>query len=784
MLASAGKQSHPTNWPGFAQEGKPHQRSRFVGGSGALLLLLLGLFVLLSPGCLLAAILETPSFRLTLSPETGRYEIQDKQANVTWRSNPYQAQFGAVTVRLNGQPKTLALAKCEIKETAGQLEATFRPLPSQPAASLRVRIQVLEDQRTLEFTYDADPSLAVEKLRLLDDAVWVTDDTKGYVVVPVRLGLLIPADSGLSFTRSFDTYAYEGCHMEMLGLVQNGAAALVTWNDPYVAAEIKSMVTSAPWLKGRQAVSTSLVLRKSAHSFRLQFLGQGDYVTIAKAYQSVAKARGWYVPWSEKLKTNPARAKLFGAINYKLWSLLSRRMSEDSQQEISKRVNWTFAEAAQIAEHLKHDLKLDKVLFTMGGWIHRGYDNQHPDILPTAPECGGDQAFADCARQVMGLGYLFCLHDNYQDMYRDAPSWDESFLNRNPDGTLTTGGHWAGGRAYITCSQKAVELARRPQNLPAVKTLCNANAYFIDTTYAAGLFECFSKEHPLTRVDDLHWKQILSDYARDVFGIFGSECGREWAIPHSDFFEGLTGVSGSYYHNKTLLASVGGVVVPLFELVYRDSIALYGKYGYDITKSTEYVLHHLSIGRPLNYHSIPPHLYWQQTRKPADQQNSDTGLFTRGDNGWTEGLHPLDRFVKNTYEILSPLNELTAQMPMTEHVFLTADRNVQRTVFGQGTDRVEVIINTGIREQFHTSKMGGEVALPRFGFLVEGPTFVAFHATQWNGVNYKSPALFTLRSLDGKPLNQSGRVRVFHGFGDAKIKVGDTLRTVSHEQVF
>ena len=32
---------------------------------------------------------------------------------------------------------------------------------------------------------------------------------------------------------------------------------------------------------------------------------------------------------------------------------------------------------------------MDNVLFTMGGWIHRGYDNQHPDILPAAPECGG-----------------------------------------------------------------------------------------------------------------------------------------------------------------------------------------------------------------------------------------------------------------------------------------------------------------------------------------------------------------------------------------------------------
>ncbi|HUU11272.1 MAG TPA: DUF5696 domain-containing protein [Phycisphaerae bacterium] len=293
-------------------------------------------------------------------------------------------------------------------------------------------------------------------------------------------------------------------------------------------------------------------------------------------------------------------------------------MNDESTQEESHRVNWTFDEARQIAEHLKRDLALERVLFIMGGWIHRGYDNQHPDVLPTAPECGGDEAFARCCRRVRELGYILSLHDNYQDIYRDSPSWDESCLQRNPDGKPTVGGRWAGGRAYITCARRAVDLAKRPQNLAAVEKLSGADSYFIDTTYAAGLQECFSKEHPLTRADDMKYKQALSDYAREVFGSFGSECGREWAVPHADFFEGLTGVSGSYYHNKGLLDALGAAPVPLFEMVYRDCIAMYGKYGYDINQAAEYVLDHVGIGRPLNYHSIPPHLYWKQWSGKAE----------------------------------------------------------------------------------------------------------------------------------------------------------------------
>lgn len=734
--------------------------------------------------------LDTAFLRVRVLAENGSYEILDKQTNVTWRSNPYAPRFGLVVLNLDGNRQPANLDRCEVKRVSGGLEATFQPLSDRPEVWLRVRIRALEDGKTLAFSYAAADDLAVESVRLLDDALWTTDAEKGYVIVTPRMGLLIPADSGLKFTETYDTYAYEGSHMEMAGVVKSGATALITWDDPYVAVEVKSEKPQAAWVRGKQVLSTSVVLRKSAQSVRIRFLGKGDYVTIAKAYRQIATARGLLVPWADKLKANPERQKLFGAINYKLWALLDREMNEESTKEEVLKIVWTFDEAAQVAEHLKNDLKLDKVLFVMGGWIHRGYDNQHPDILPAAPECGGDEALARCARRVMDLGYLFCLHDNYQDIYRDSPSWDESLIMKLPDGSLAKGGRWWGGRAYLTCSQKALELAKRPQNLPAVKQLTAANSYFIDTTYAAGLQECFDPQHPLTRADDMRWKQALSDYARDLFGVFGSEDGREWAIPHSDFFEGLTGVDGTYFHGLDKMKKVGGVSVPLFEIVYRDSIALYGKYGFDIFKSADYVLYHLSIGRPLNYHDVPAHLYWKEAAAlPAaagatEKTPGDPAVFTRGDGGWAEGLHPFDRFVKNTYEVLSPLNELTAQMQLTQHQFLTSDRKVQRTVFGEGAEQVEVIVNASARNFTQRCKTGRTVVLPPNGFLVESPTFVAFHALSWNGLAYTSAPLFTLRSLDGKPLSQSGQVRVYHAFGDKRLKLGKAVREIEKEAVF
>ncbi|MBI5388490.1 MAG: hypothetical protein HZA90_27815 [Verrucomicrobia bacterium] len=883
----------------------------------ALLSLVFG-FGIVACGAALAepAVLETAQMRFSLFPETGRYEILDQQAGVRWQSNPQQARFGVATLGVGGRPQQVALARCEVRRVGEGLEVTFRPLAEQPHAVLLVRLKPAAGG-ALDFSYQADPALNTESVRLLDEALWTTDAAQGYAVVPVREGLFIPADSGKAFTQRFGTYDYEGCHMAMAGFVNAGAAALLTWDDPYVTLELKSVVTNAPWLQGRQALLPSLSLRKSATTFRLHLLGKGDYVTVAKAYRQIAAEKGWLVKWDEKLKGHPDRAKYFGASNFKLWSTLSRSMNDESTKEERVRVNWTFDEAAQVAEHLKNDLKLDRILFILGGWIHRGYDNQHPDILPTAPECGGDAAFADACKRIRALGYLLSLHDNYQDIYRDSPSWNEEFVNRNADGKLTVGGKWAGGRAYITCAQKAVELAKRPQNLVAVKKLSGADSYFIDTTYAAGLYECFDKTHPMTKLDDLKWKQVISDYAREVFGSFGSECGREWAIPHADFFEGLTGVSGKYYHNLDP-GKFGASVVPLFEMVYRDGIAMYGKYGYSPEQAAEYVLHHIAIGRPLHYHSIPQHLYWKTDARPqaeplqlrpavaefkqaapnrfsmtyrwnvdqaaagdwrvfvhftegADKirfQNDyaptppvsqwavgevkhgpftvtvpegltgtfnvwmglftaaglerpplaeartgehrvlvgklkvsgdriefepaertpskpsgDAGLFVRADNGWAAGMHAMDRFVKNTHEILSPLNELTSRVPLTQHQFLTPDRKVQRSVFGSGANAMDVVVNMGTADFRHRTKLGGEVMLPPFGFVVESPAFAAFHARNWNGLSYEKAPLFTLRSLDGKPFSQSKQIRVFHAFGDARVRLDGSVRTVEKEAV-
>ena len=116
----------------------------------------------------------------------------------------------------------MELARCDVESEGRSLVASFHPLSEQPTATLRVRLQALPDQETLEVSYQADDALQVTSISLLEDLLAATDAAKGYVIVPVREGLLVPADSGLSFTHRFGTFEYEGCHMEMLGIVTRG----------------------------------------------------------------------------------------------------------------------------------------------------------------------------------------------------------------------------------------------------------------------------------------------------------------------------------------------------------------------------------------------------------------------------------------------------------------------------------------------------------------------------------------------------------------------------------
>jgi hypothetical protein len=723
--------------------------------------ILSGLLILLviANGRAAVTSLESESLRVQINNETAQWTLLDKRSGVQWPSEG-TAGLGD-SPRLQGAFTASANAQKDSVRLAGEKGGA-------------VVLSLVDAGRTLELRYE---NVGEETIHALADTLTMTDAQDGYVIVPSREGLLIPVKNETAFSREFGTSEYEGCHMNMLGFVKKGSALMATWDDAYVFPNVERTVSA-----GQHRLTTTFSLRGSARSIRLTPLGKGDWNTIASEYRRYAEARGYAVTLRDKIKRNPHVERMVGASNAKLWTCLNRRMNEESTAVESAKVHWTFDEAAQVAEHLRKDLGIERCFFMMGGWTEGGYDVRHPDDLPANPECGGNEGLADAVKRIQSLNYVGCLHDNVQDMYRDAKSWSPSFIEKNADGSLVKGGRWNGGRAYMVCAPKQFELAQRTQNLPAIHDLFAPWAYFIDTTYAVGPRECHDPNHPIGRNDDIAWKIRLSDYGRNIFGIFGSECGREWALSHSDFFEGLVGVSGNYYH-QLKPEDLGAQVIPFFEMVYHDCQICYGKYGYRADEAAEYVAHHVLCARTLHYHSFPDHLYWQSTPGRKSDPSAERACFTRSDNGWAQGLHPYDIFIKNTHEVLGAINEATGYSRLTEFHYLSDDNAVRQAVYGEGDEATRITVNFGSTPAEVTSQTGDRTILPQWGFLAEGPRLIAFYATQWNGQNYPDGALFTLRPADNKPLKGSAAIRIFHAFGSTAIAWQGKTYEVKREEL-
>ncbi len=77
----------------------------------------------------------------------------------------------------------------------------------------------------------------------------------------------------------------------------------------------------------------------------------------------------------------------------------------------------------------------------------------------------------------------------------------------------------------------------------------------------------------------------------------------------------------------------------------------------------------------------------------------------------------------------------------------------------------------------------GDNVLPAYGFIVESTGYTAFCATRCNGLDYAKPVLFTVRSLDGKPIAESSKVRIYHGFGEGQIRLLGKVFNVPREDI-
>ena len=420
---------------------------------------------------------------------------------------------------------------------------------------------------------------------------------------------------------------------------------------------------------------------------RLIVIPGGDYVSLAKRYREIAVASGRYRSLKDKIRENPAVERIIGAPDIKVY-IYTNRLKEPFYRAGSEpvlsgysHVHTTFDQVAEMVNDLKHNVGIDRALILLGGWIRAGYDREHPDVWPPAAPAGGVQGLQRASEAAVGKGYLFSLHDNYQDMYPDAPSYNPDVVMREMDGSLKQGHVWDGGPCKLICSARAISLAQPV--VEQVKANTSVNSYYLDTTTAAQLYECFSKSHPITRAQDRDEKLALLKWLADQKLVVGGEGGTDWAIPVCAFFEGIPGTAKGFFDGVT--GPSFGISTPLFSLVYHDAVVSYWQHGQPFGREDHdnHVLHDLVAGNPSSWVLV------------AEQ--------------WDD-LKPL---IKEVYDLLGELHRRTAHEELVSHRFLSEDFAVHESRFAGG---LRVIANFGIT----SCTVDGHTIAPK-GFLVEDP---------------------------------------------------------------
>jgi hypothetical protein len=264
----------------------------------------------------------------------------------------------------------------------------------------------------------------------------------------------------------------------------------------------------------------------------------------------------------------------------------------------------------------------------------------------------------------------------------------------------------------------------------------------------------------------MRYKQELCDYIRGEVGMFGSEEGREWGVAHADYFEGLMSHKTGFHVRR----DPPDTIIPMFHLVFGDCIPIYTHQS-DRPRPDDPVkiLHHVLYAEMPVYY-FGDHIYWEDPKQDYVIEDEHRALYSQGGR-----FNRIDQFIKNTYEFLSPLHKLTATMPMTDHAFLTSNRKVEKTVFG---DDVEVVVNYGERPVSIS-----DVVLPQWGFLVKSPKLIAFCASSFEGMDYEEPTLFVVQSQDGRPLRESKKIRIYRGFGGETVRLNGKVLAVETEQM-
>ncbi|MBI3922168.1 MAG: hypothetical protein HY318_12175 [Armatimonadetes bacterium] len=134
------------------------------------------------------------------------------------------------------------------------------------------------------------------------------------------------------------------------------------------------------------------------------------------------------------------------------------------------------------ADNLR-DLKdngVDHLAIIQHVWQRYGYDVKLPDHIPAYPQFGGDEGMIEFGKAANECGYVWSVHENYIDLYPDAPSYDPTARVLWTDGSPSKAWFNAGTgvQSFGLKCNRALGYAK--QNSPEIHKRYKTTAAYLD----------------------------------------------------------------------------------------------------------------------------------------------------------------------------------------------------------------------------------------------------------------------------------------------------------------
>ena len=341
-------------------------------------------------------------------------------------------------------------------------------------------------------------------------------------------------------------------------------------------------------------------LGNEPHDIHFKSFAAGEnYNEMAKWYRGVLKQRGQFKTYAQKIAESPEAEKLVGSVIWKhnvystetspkphSYSLYISRPDGNQYEGLPN--DWTAKEVFDTAKAAG----FDRVCVYNTGWNRFGYDSGYPTRLPPNPERGTPEQFTAMSEYARNLsdGYIYSVHDNYIDMYRNSPEdfWPD--VIRTIDGGYLRGGIWRGGRARILCTKQAMKYAQR--DVPQIVKIVGRGGVYIDVFGCSALHRCHHPEHPMSRHDDANERRKVLGYIASQYGSVTTEGGPV------DFLADIVnlGAFAGYAISSHGADGEPPIPVPFWQLVFHDSILSYSSEGAYGPIGKEYITYSFLYG--------------------------------------------------------------------------------------------------------------------------------------------------------------------------------------------